>query len=228
METQTPALRASHSAPLRRLRLVRRFSPLALLGFALFAAPAVALAAPAPVTPSLTGETPSIGSTQSKAPTSVKLTFSTDVSSSGSDIVIFDAKGNTVSAGPLTVKTNTMTVDMHADGNGTYLVMWHATSTNGNKPSIGAYTFAVGAASNPSGEVGSTSAAVVTPSSGAPVWAVVVAAIVGLIVGFAASRFAGTPAGPGVRPPSMGARPPAARPNLPQRPSRQVNTPPQE
>jgi copper transport protein len=127
---------------------------------------------------------------QTKAPSTIALTFSENVSQSGSNITVYDAKGNTVSTGSTTAKSATLSVGMHGNGNGSYLVVWHATTATGNKPSIGAYTFAVGAASNPGNEFGSTSAS--PPSTGVSPWVAVLTAFLGLIVGaVGVTRFRG-------------------------------------
>jgi methionine-rich copper-binding protein CopC len=180
-------------------------APLALLVFAALAAPAVALAAANPTPASLVSASPGANTVQSKAPSSVTLTFSENVAQSGSNITIQDAKGNTVSTGSTTAKGETLSVGMHGNGNGTYLVVWHATSATGNKPSVGAYTFAVGAASNPANEFGSTSAS--PPPAGISPWVAVLTAFLGLIVGAAgAIRFRGMSA-PSARPSARPARP---------------------
>jgi methionine-rich copper-binding protein CopC len=219
MEMQTQPTRKPHSTLSRWLSRLGALTPLALLAGVLLAAPAVALAAspsstPTPTkaptttatTPTLTSANPDANKVETKAPTSVTLTFSENLSSSGSNVAVYDAKGNVVSTGSVTVKGATMTEGVKPDGNGSYLVVWHATTATGNKLNIGAYTFAIGAASVPTGEVGSTSAS--TPTNMISWWWALVTGVAGLIVGAVASRFRGMSL-PSARP-AQSARP--ARP----------------
>jgi hypothetical protein len=92
------------------------------------------------------------------------------------------------------VQDDTLSVRTRPDGDGSYLVLWHATSATGGKVSIGAYTFAIGVASDAGGEVGSTSAAVTTSSGISPWWAVLTAIIglIGGVLGASRIRDAGT------------------------------------
>jgi methionine-rich copper-binding protein CopC len=156
-------------------------APVLLVAF--FIVPGIAGAAPAQAT--FVSAQPAPNTVLSKAPTHVTLTFSENLSKSGSDIVIYTAQGQPISEGPLVINNHTMSVNAHAEGNGSYMVLWHVVSAKDGKPTIGAYTYSVGTAGFTSGTVGSTAAQM--PSAGLPWWVALVAGIVGLLVGIGAA-----------------------------------------
>jgi methionine-rich copper-binding protein CopC len=134
----------------------------------------------------VTSEQPTPNQVLTSAPSKVTLDFSSALSKSGDDALVYDQKGAVTSEGPLVINGKTMTVNLKSQGNGTYLVVWHATASSGGTPAIGAYTFNVGSAGATSGTVGATYAPM--PSSGVPWWIALVTGIAGLIIGGVAGR----------------------------------------
>jgi methionine-rich copper-binding protein CopC len=89
---------------------------------------------------------PAIGAVLATAPTTVTLTFGEDLKPDGSDIVVYDDKGATVSTGRATVSSGdakTMTVAMKGDDSETYVVYFHSVSADDGDPYTDAYQFTV-------------------------------------------------------------------------------------
>jgi len=90
--------------------------------------------------------TPAPGAVLATAPITITIHFAEHVNPTGSDIVVLDAKGKTVSTGPAqVVRTDlkTMMVSMQGDDSAIYLVQWHTVSADDGDPDIGAFTFSV-------------------------------------------------------------------------------------
>jgi copper resistance protein C len=96
------------------------FALLLALG-ALIALPQVAFAHALP-----TSSTPAAGSTVTEAPTTVTIIFGEELVPGGSDITVYDAKGDEVSTGKATVDTNNlkqMSVGMKGTDSEEYVVL---------------------------------------------------------------------------------------------------------
>ena len=88
---------------------------------------------------------PAVGSTVSAAPTQVTITFTEGVEPAFSKLVVQDASGASVNAGPIhRVGTDTyqLAAPLKKVGAGTYKVIWHAVSVDTHKTS-GTFTFTV-------------------------------------------------------------------------------------
>ena len=170
------------------------FSMIALLslalGVALAAITSVAQAPTAAAHAKYASSVPAANSTVTKAPTVVTVHFGEDVNPAGSDLIVYDTKGNKVSAAASKVDTNdakTMTVPMTGDDSDSYLVVWHTVSLGDGDAAVGAFIFNVGSTAK-AGDGGgaTTSGASVAPesaSSGAPGWVVALVGALGLVIG---------------------------------------------
>ena len=106
---------------------------------------ATLLASPAWAHAFLETSTPAVGSTVSAAPTQVTITFTEGVEPAFSKLVVQDASGASVNAGPIhRVGTDTyqLAAPLKKVGAGTYKVIWHAVSVDTHKTS-GTFTFTV-------------------------------------------------------------------------------------
>jgi methionine-rich copper-binding protein CopC len=185
--TSTQAQGTRHG--IRRIIVSALAAVFPALLIALFVAPGIAGAAATQAT--LTKSDPAPNAVLTKAPTHLTLTFSAELARAGSDIVVYTAKGQPISQGPLVVDKQNMSVNVRAEGNGVYMVLWHATSAKDNQPTIGAYTYSVGSAGFTAGTVGSTAAQAQSSTAGLPWWVTLVAGIVGLVVGIGVAMLLG-------------------------------------
>jgi len=162
----------------RRLLLVTFAALLAMFAALLFPAAALAHAEP-------TSSTPAPDETLKEAPSSVTITFSQTVNPSGSNIIVYDAKGAKVSTRPASLVNGDlkkMSVPMQGTDSEEYLVVWHTLSADDEEPAIGAFHFAVNATgapepTAPTGDEASSS------GGGAAPWLVILVGLVGLAVG---------------------------------------------
>lgn len=93
-----------------------------------------------------TSSTPAPDSTVKEAPTSITIVFGESLTPSGSDIVVYGAKGNKVSTEAAKVDRSDlkkMTVAMKGDDSQEYLVVWHSVSADDGDPAIGSFSFTV-------------------------------------------------------------------------------------
>jgi methionine-rich copper-binding protein CopC len=169
---------ASFVAPTRRLSLV--LTPAIALFLALSAALAFPQAAFAHARP--TSSSPAADSTVQEAPTTVTIIFGEELTPGGSNIRVFDAKGDEVSTGKATVDTNDlkkMSVGMKGTDSEEYVVLWNSVSADDGDPAAGAFTFSV----NPNG--GSSGGGTTTPgaSNGVQPWLAALIGVIGLILG---------------------------------------------
>lgn len=141
---------------------------------------------------SYVSSTPAADSVLATAPTSVTIKFAEHVNPNGSDIKVFDAKGNPVSGTAQVVQSDlfSMTVSMQGNGSEIYLVEWHTVSADDGDPDIGAFVFHVSdspgaqATATASARSGGAGGSVKSPGgSGTPAWLIALAAILGLAVG---------------------------------------------
>lgn len=160
------------------------------LGLALAAIVSVAQAPTAAAHAKYESSVPASNSTVTEAPTVVTVHFAEEVNPAGSDLIVYDTKGNKVSAAASKVDTNdakTMTVPMTGDDSDSYLVVWHTVSLGDGDAAVGAFIFNVGSTAK-AGDGGgaTTSGASVAPesaSSGAPGWVVALVGALGLVIG---------------------------------------------
>ncbi len=162
----------------RRLLPLTCATLLALLAVALFPATAFAHAEP-------TSSTPAPDATLKEAPTSVTITFSQSVNPTGSDIIVYDAKGAKVSTGPASLVNGDlkkMSVPMQGTDSEEYLVVWHTLSADDDEPAIGAFHFAVTAngSADPTAPTGNGAS---SSGGGASPLLVILVGLVGLAVG---------------------------------------------
>lgn len=163
------------------------------LGLALAALISVAQAPTAAAHAKYTSSVPASNSTVTEAPTVVTVHFAEEVNPAGSDLIVYDTKGNKVSTGAGTVDTNdakTMTVPMAGDDSESYLVLWHTVSLDDGDAAVGAFIFNVGSTAKAGDGGGTTtpssaSATAESASSGVPGWVVALVGVLGLIVGSA-------------------------------------------
>jgi methionine-rich copper-binding protein CopC len=161
-------------------RLASVFLPLFVLFLALGAALAFPQAAFAHAKP--TSSTPSPNQNLTTAPTMVTIIFGQHVKPEGSNIIVYDKDGKTVSTGPATVDPNDltkMTVAMQGDDSEAYLVVWHTVSADDGESAIGAYSFGVKAAADDLPTTASTPSA----SSGVQPWLAALIGVIGLGLG---------------------------------------------
>ncbi len=135
---------------------------------------------------------PASNSTVTEAPTVVTVHFAEEVNPAGSDLIVYDTKGNKVSTGAGTVDTNdakTMTVPMTGDDSESYLVVWHTVSLDDGDPAVGAFVFNVGSTAKAGDGGGSTTTSgtstAESTSSGVSGWVVALVGVLGLIIGSA-------------------------------------------
>jgi methionine-rich copper-binding protein CopC len=160
------------------------------LGLALAAIVSVAQAPTAAAHAKYESSVPASNSTVTEAPTVVTVHFAEEVNPAGSDLIVYDTKGNKVSTAAGTVDTNdakTMTVPMAGDSD-SYLVVWHTVSLDDGDPAVGAFVFNVGSTAKAGDGGGSTttsgaSAAAESASSGVPGWVVALVGALGLVIG---------------------------------------------
>jgi len=157
-------------------------------GIGLLLAAAVALLAPgiASAHAHYGSSNPAPNAILTTAPTTITVHFMENVNPQGSDLVVYDAKGNKVSTAPGQVDRNdlkTMTVSMQGNGSEIYMVEWHTVSADDGDPDIGAFNFLV----NPSAATKQTvlpkTTTTTSSSSGMPIWLGVVLGVIGLVVG---------------------------------------------
>jgi len=131
-------------------------------------------------------------STVTEAPTVVTVHFAEEVNPAGSDLIVYDTKGNKVSTGAGTVDTNdakTMTVPMAGDDSESYMVVWHTVSLDDGDAAVGAFVFNVGNTAKACDGGGSTTTSgtstAESTSSGVSGWVVALVGVLGLIIGSA-------------------------------------------
>ena len=172
--------------------------PAAALFLALGAVVAFPTAAFAHAEP--TSSTPAPNSTVKEAPTTVTIIFGQNVKQDGSDIRVFDAKGDEVSTGKATVDPNDlkkMSVGMKGTDSEEYVVLWHTVSADDDEAAAGSFSFKV----NPNGGTGEDGGTTSTPnaSNGVQPWLAVLIGVIGLLIGgvggyYFARRQTSTPA----------------------------------
>ena len=163
------------------------------LGLALAAIISVAQAPTAAAHAKYESSVPASNSTVTEAPTVVTVHFAEEVNPAGSDLIVYDTKGNKVSTAAGQVDTNdakTMTVPMAGNDSESYMVVWHTVSLDDGDAAVGAFIFNVGSTAKAGDGGGSTtttgaSAAAESASSGIPGWVVVLVGGLGLVVGSA-------------------------------------------
>jgi copper resistance protein C len=137
---------------------------------------------------------PAPGAVLPAAPSTITIHFAEHVNPTGSDIVVLDAKGKTVSTGPAqVVRTDlkTMTVAMQGDDSEIYLVQWHTVSADDSDPDIGAFTFTVSTSAPPQPTTTATppppcsGTGTCSGTAGIPGWVVVLGGVLALLVGAA-------------------------------------------
>jgi methionine-rich copper-binding protein CopC len=177
-----------------RLRILPTLLALSLtLGLALAAIISVAQAPTAAAHAKYESSVPASNSTVTEAPTVVTVHFAEEVNPAGSDLIVYDTKGNKVSTGAGKVDTSdakTMTVPMTGDDSDSYLVVWHTVSLDDGDAAVGAFIFNVGSTAKAGDGGGSTvstgaSAAAENASSGVPGWVVALVGVLGLVIGSA-------------------------------------------
>ena len=163
------------------------------MGLALAAIVSVAQAPTAAAHAKYESSTPASNSTVTEAPTVVTVHFAEEVNPAGSDLIVYDTKGNKVSTAAGQVDTNdakTMTVPMAGNDSESYMVVWHTVSLDDGDAAVGAFIFNVGSTAKAGDGGGSTtttgaSAAAESASSGIPGWVVALVGVLGLVVGSA-------------------------------------------
>jgi methionine-rich copper-binding protein CopC len=163
------------------------------MGLALAAIVSVAQAPTAAAHAKYESSVPASNSTVTEAPTVVTVHFAEEVNPAGSDLIVYDTKGNKVSTAAGQVDTNdakTMTVPMAGNDSESYMVVWHTVSLDDGDAAVGAFIFNVGSTAKAGDGGGSTtttgaSAAAESASSGIPGWVVVLVGGLGLVVGSA-------------------------------------------
>ncbi len=203
------SIQKAYRAGWRRVAGTLGVSGLIVAALAFFAAPNIAFAHA-----SYVSSDPPANGVVKTAPSVVTVHFAEHVNPNGSAIVIYDAKGNTVSTAPAQVVQSdlkTMTVPMKGDGSDVYLVQWHTVSADDGDPDVGGFTFTVNANASSTGTSTTTPATTTSSSSssGVPGWVVALIGVLGLVIG----------AGAGIafarRTPPAPAAAPAARPQDP-------------
>ena len=177
-----------------RARMLPALLALSLaMGLALAAIVSVAQAPTAAAHAKYESSVPASNSTVTEAPTVVTVHFAEEVNPAGSDLIVYDTKGNKVSTAAGQVDTNdakTMTVPMAGNDSESYMVVWHTVSLDDGDAAVGAFIFNVGSTAKAGDGGGSTtttgaSAAAESASSGIPGWVVVLVGGLGLVVGSA-------------------------------------------
>ena len=160
------------------------------LGLALAAIVSVAQAPTAAAHAKYESSVPASNSTVTEAPTVVTVHFAEEVNPAGSDLIVYDTKGNKVSTGAGTVDTNdakTMTVPMTGDDSESYMVVWHTVSLDDGDAAVGAFIFNVGSTAKAGDGGGSTTTSgtstAESTSIGVPGWVVALVGVLGLVVG---------------------------------------------
>ena len=160
------------------------------LGLALAAIVSVAQAPTAAAHAKYESSTPASNSTVTEAPTVVTVHFAEEVNPAGSDLIVYDTKGDKVSTGAGKVDTGdakTMTVPMAGDDSDSYLVVWHTVSLDDGDAAVGAFIFNVGNTAKAGDGGGSTtpgaSVEAESASSGVPGWVVALVGVLGLVIG---------------------------------------------
>ena len=138
---------------------------------------------------------PAVDAVLTAAPTTVTIKFAEPVNPSGSDIIVYGAKGNVVSGAARVTPSDlkTMTVPMQGDDSETYLVAWHTVSAVDGDPDVGGFVFHVDTTPGAQATATASAKASGTPSSGgssgssggsgAPVWLVILVGVLGLAIG---------------------------------------------
>ncbi len=124
-----------------------------------------------------TSSTPAAGSTVKEAPTTVTIIFGEELTPAGSDIKVYDAKGDEVSTSKATVETNDlkkMSVGMKGTDSEEYVVLWHTVSADDGDPAVGSFSFSV----NPNGTTPPSAS-----TSGVQPWLAALVGAIGLILG---------------------------------------------
>lgn len=162
------------------------------MGLALAAIVSVAQAPTAAAHAKYESSVPASNSTVTEAPTVVTVHFAEEVNPAGSDLIVYDTKGDKVSTGAGKVDTSdakTMTVPMAGDDSDSYLVVWHTVSLDDGDAAVGAFIFNVGSTAKAGDGGGSTtpvaSVGAASASSGVPGWVVALVGVLGLVIGSA-------------------------------------------
>lgn len=182
----------------RHLRGARRIGASAALALA---AALLALAASSggasahaliPTHAKLTHADPAPGAVLKSAPTTITLQFAEEMKPDGSDIIVYDGKGDKVSTGAATVDrsdTKTMKVDMRGGDSEVYVVVWHNVSAADGDPDAGSYEFTVSADATPSSGHQPGSEAEAGGSGGIQPLVAALIGVLGLVVGGAGGFF---------------------------------------
>src|SRR5262245_17813866 len=182
-------LRARASSRILPTRRAKTWGTVALLlGAALaFATPDIAFAHA-----KFVSANPGPAAILTTAPSTVTITFTEDLDQSGSDIVVLDQEGKTVSVGKGQVdKANPkkLTVQMHGNDSEAYSVIWRTKSLDDGDAFTGAYGFTVSKDATPSpGNAGGGSSQGAS-SGGTPLWATVLVGLLGLVIGAGGALF---------------------------------------
>jgi methionine-rich copper-binding protein CopC len=173
---------------LQRFRVVPRLMAvlvavyIVLLGLIVTIAPVQAHAA-------YKSSNPAANSVLKTAPTKVTITFVQRLSPQGLSIVVYDKTAKVVSTSQAQISFTdpyTASVSMRGDGSDIYRVDWNNVSAEDGDPTLGAFVFGV----DPSGKtdkVPPVAAASTSASSGVPPLVAVLAGILGLLIGGAAT-----------------------------------------
>lgn len=117
----------------------------------LCAAAAIAAAAPAWAHAFPQSERPLVGSTVTRAPKQVAITYDAPIVAAFSKLAVLDPAGKNVTAGPpaVTHKRRTLSVGLRPLGSGTYTVKWSVVAEDGHRTE-GSYNFTVAGAAGQS------------------------------------------------------------------------------
>jgi methionine-rich copper-binding protein CopC len=143
--------------------------------------------------------TPAQNAILHQAPATLSILFSEDVNPAGSTIQVYDVNGKQVTTAAAQVDRNnlkTMTVSMQGDGSELYVVLWRTVSAVEGHHDSGSFRFFVNPSPMLSGMIKggsmssmSSSSSSSSSSSGLPIWSVILAGVLGLVIGGAGSFF---------------------------------------
>src|SRR5437763_9997773 len=136
---------------------------------------------------------PAIGSTITRAPTSVTVFTAENINPNPklSNLFVYSPAGDLISQGDAKVSlTNPreMSISIKPTGNGVYVVQWITVSAEDRDPDQGAFVFTVkpAAVATPTASHGSTTTTTTSGTGGIPFWVPILVAIVALLIGLGA------------------------------------------